>query len=108
MFKYLQIAIGLWLSTVGTAGIATAYCPCKICCGPKACGVTASGHKIRPGDKFVAADKSIPFGTLITVPGYNNGKPVPVLDRGGAIKGDHYDVFFPTHKEALKWGVRKF
>jgi len=27
-----------------------------------------------------------------------------VIDRGGAIKGDKLDVFFPTHQEALKWG----
>jgi len=26
------------------------------------------------------------------------------LDRGGAIKGDKLDVFFPTHEEALAWG----
>jgi 3D (Asp-Asp-Asp) domain-containing protein len=107
MYKeaFVYLAIGLWLPTMGTAAIATAYCPCKKCCGPKACGITASGHKIRPGDKFVAADKSIPFGTMVTIPGYGR---VPVLDRGGKIKKGHYDVYFPTHKEALQWGVKKF
>jgi len=76
------------------------------CCGKYADGVTASGHKIRQGDVFVAAPKDIPFGTLLTVPGYNNGKPVKVLDRGGAITSGRLDVFFHTHKAALEWGVR--
>lgn len=84
----------------------SAYCPCEICCGRWADGVTASGHVIQPGDKFVASPKNVPFGTMFTVPGYNNGKPVPASDRGGAIKGNRFDVFFPTHQEALNWGVQ--
>lgn len=85
----------------------TAYCPCAKCCGKYADGVTANGHRIRPGEWFAAADKSLPFGTMIAIPGYNDGRPVPVWDRGGAIKGDRLDVFFPTHKEALQWGVKQ-
>lgn len=83
----------------------TAYCPCKKCCGRWSDGVTASGHKIQSGDRFVAADKSIPFGMMITIPGYGT---VPVLDRGGAIKGNRIDVYFDTHQEALEWGVQYF
>lgn len=79
----------------------SAYCPCSKCCGKYADGVTASGHKIKKGDKFCAAPKNIPFGTILEIPGY--GK-VPVLDRGGVIKGNKIDVYFDTHKEALKWG----
>lgn len=82
----------------------TAYCPCELCCGEYADGVTASGHVIRPGDKFVAADPTIPFGMELDVPGYG---VVPVLDRGEAITGRKLDVFFPTHVEALVWGRRK-
>lgn len=58
------------------------------------------------GGRFVAADRSLPFGTLVRVPGYADGEPVPVLDRGGAIRNDRLDVFFPSHDEALEWGVR--
>jgi len=84
----------------------TAYCPCSKCCGKYADGVTANGHKIMPGDVFVAAPKNIPFGTEMVVEGYNSGKPVKVLDRGGAITAGRLDVFFPTHKAALEWGVQ--
>jgi 3D (Asp-Asp-Asp) domain-containing protein len=84
----------------------TAYCPCEKCCGEYADGQTASGHDIQPGDTFVAADRKYPFGTEMVIPGYNNTKPVKVLDRGGAIKGDCLDLFFHSHQQALEWGVR--
>jgi len=84
----------------------TAYCPCQKCCGKYSDGVTAHGHKIRPGDAFVAADKEYPFGTEMIIAGYKNGQPVKVLDRGGTIRGNRLDVFFYSHEEALKWGVR--
>jgi len=79
----------------------TAYCPCRICCGPRACGVTASGR--RAEGLIVAADRSIPFGTRVSVPGYG---VATVADRGGAIVGDRLDVLFASHKEAKAWGVR--
>jgi 3D (Asp-Asp-Asp) domain-containing protein len=84
----------------------TAYCPCPICCGEYSDGITACGHKIQPGDTFVAADGRYPFGTEMLIPGYSNNQPVKVLDRGGAIKGNKLDVFFATHQEALEWGVK--
>ena len=98
----------------------TAYCPCKQCCGwtrtwwgkpvhakgpnagtRKKVGVTASGEKARPG--IVAAPASVPFGTIVDVPGYGRAK---VADRGGAIQGDRLDVFFKNHRNALEWGRR--
>jgi 3D (Asp-Asp-Asp) domain-containing protein len=84
----------------------TAYCPCEKCCGPFADGITANGHKIQPGDVFVAADSRYPFETELIIPGYNGSKPVKVLDRGGAIKGNRIDVFFHKHEQALQWGVQ--
>ena len=83
----------------------TAYCPGACCCGAYADGITASGHVIKPGDRFVAAPKNIPFGTMIVIPGYGR---VPVLDRGGAIKRGKLDLYFSTHREALNWGVKYF
>ena len=79
----------------------SAYCPKKCCCEIYSDGITASGHIIQPGDKFVAAPPHIPFGTMIDIPGYGR---VPVLDRGGAIRGNKLDVFFDDHEAALQWG----
>jgi len=86
----------------------TAYCGCKKCCGSHAQGLTASGKPISYNDgHFVAADKKLfKFGAKLQVPGYADGQPVEVIDRGGAIKGSHIDVFFPTHEQARQWGRR--
>lgn len=99
----------------------TAYCPCKKCCDwdrtwkgqpvfaaggqkgrPKEIGITANGSMARRGT--IAADPSIPFGTHMHVPGYGNGI---VKDRGGAIRGNHIDLYFQSHSQALKWGTQK-
>lgn len=93
-----------WTGTVTME--VTAYCPCKKCCGRNARGVTASGQKVTSyGGRFVSADtRVLPFYTWVIVPGYNGGKPVPVLDRGSSRIGNRMDVFFPTHAQALQWG----
>jgi len=65
--------------------------------------MTASGKKARVGT--IAADTSLyPFGTVMHVPGYGYAR---VEDRGGAIKGQHIDLFFKSHKDALRWGKKK-
>jgi len=89
--------------------IVTAYCPCKICCGKHAKGITASGKNVRYNrGKFVAADiRLLPFGTRLTIPGYASNRPVEVIDKGGAIKGNKLDVFFKTHEQAKKWGKQE-
>ena len=102
--------------------LTTGYCPCGICCNwrhswlfgrpvyasglkegkPKAVGITASGTRARPGT--IAADTArYPFGTTMYVPGYGYGR---VEDTGGDIKGDHIDLFFGRHADALQWGRR--
>lgn len=73
----------------------TYYCPCAICCGVET-GITASGARAISGIT-VAADPSIPFGTEL----YIDGQKYIVQDRGGAIKGNHIDIFCDTHQEAL-------
>jgi 3D (Asp-Asp-Asp) domain-containing protein len=84
----------------------TAYCACRRCCGKYANGRTASNHRIRRGDVFVASDKKYRFGTKMVIPGYNNSQAVKVLDRGRVIKGNRLDVFIPSHRRARKWGVK--
>jgi 3D (Asp-Asp-Asp) domain-containing protein len=89
--------------------LTTAYCPCRKCCGRHSDGKTASGRSIRTnGSMFVAADtRYLPFGTKLSIPGYYQGAPVPVLDRGGRIKGPRrLDLFFMSHARARRWGRR--
>ena len=97
----------------------TGYCKCGKCCGwerniflqpvfssgpnkgkPKEVGITASGTKADIGT--IAADPLYyPFGTIMYIPGYGWGC---VEDVGGAIKGQHIDLFFKSHKKALERG----
>lgn len=87
---------------------ATAYCPCAICCGKYANGVTATGRNANtPG---VAVDpKVIRLGSRLDIPGYrrSNGTWILADDTGGAIKGNRIDVRFETHEEARQWGRRR-
>ncbi|MGD9691863.1 MAG: 3D domain-containing protein [Phycisphaerales bacterium] len=87
----------------------TAYSPDWRSCGEFADGYTATMKSVwTNGGRLVAADpKVLPMGTMISVPGYADGEVVPVLDKGGAIKGRRLDVLYPTHEIARKWGVQK-
>ncbi len=89
--------------------VVTAYSPDSRSCGDSADGITATLHSVETnGFKLVAADPTVlAYGSMITVPGYDSDRVVPVLDCGGAIKGRRLDVLFPTHEAARKWGVRK-
>ena len=102
----------------------TGYCNCGACCnwhrtwfglgspvistGPgagrhKDVGRTSSGAEARRGT--IAADVSrYPYGTIVEIPGYVLGR---VEDTGGAIKGDHMDLWFPDHDAALRWGRQR-
>lgn len=87
----------------------TAYAPDARSCGDFADGLTASLKSVWTNNgHLVAADtRVLPFGTMLSIPGYAGDRIVPVLDRGGAIKGGRLDVMFPTHRAALEWGVRR-
>ncbi|MEM1213426.1 MAG: 3D domain-containing protein [Planctomycetota bacterium] len=89
--------------------LTTAYSPDEQSCGIFADGITASGYSVYTnGMALVAADtRLLPFGTLVSIPGYNDGQPVPVLDRGGKIKGNRLDLLYPTHERALQWGAQR-
>ena len=88
---------------------ATAYCSCEKCCdkdpSDKWYGITATGKRARWGT--VAVDKRvIKLGSRLRIKGY----PDTIFraeDVGGAIKGNRIDVWFPSHREALKFGVQK-
>ena len=82
----------------------TGYCPCKICCGEWANGLTYTGDKA--GFGCVAIDPKngpLKMGQRVYIVGYGYGV---CNDIGDAIKGWEADVCFDTHQEALDWGVR--
>ena len=88
---------------------ATAYCSCKKCCDKdpsnKWYGITASGRKAGWGT--VAVDRRlIKLGSRLRIEGF----PKTVFradDVGGAIKGKHIDLWFPSHRKALEFGRQK-
>ena len=86
----------------------TSYAPDRRCCWPFAGTTTASGASVHTNaGRLVAADTQIiPFHCLVSVPGYDHSRPVPVLDRGGAIRGYRLDVLQPTFQRASDWGNR--
>lgn len=86
----------------------TGYSPDARSCGQFADGQTATLHSVTTNaGRLVAADtKVLPFGSMLSIPGYADEMVVPVLDRGGAIKGQRLDLLFPTHEAAIQWGVR--
>jgi 3D (Asp-Asp-Asp) domain-containing protein len=87
--------------------VATAYCPCEICCGkwalnrPDGIVYTASGAIAEEG-VTIAADWSVYSpGTILYIEGIGERT---VQDRGGAISGQKIDVFFNSHEDALRFG----
>lgn len=80
----------------------TAYCTCEKCCGEWADGITATGTDATPGRTIAVDPKVIPLGSTV----YINGTEYIAEDIGGAIKGNRIDVLFPTHQEALEFGVQ--
>lgn len=81
----------------------TAYCPCEICCGQWSNTenpVTASGNPAVEG-VTIAAPSEFAFGTELVIDGHT----YVVQDRGGAITGNHLDVYFSTHEKALNFAM---
>ena len=99
-------------------GNITGYGPdCRGCSG-----ITASGYNVKNNiyyyDKeygkirIVAADKSIPFGSIIKITDLKNKDDILaiVLDRGGAIgfkKSVYFDLLYKSEKETNSFGKQK-
>ncbi|MDR7239042.1 3D (Asp-Asp-Asp) domain-containing protein [Neobacillus drentensis] len=82
---------------------ATAYtASCEGCSG-----ITKTGINIKdnPEKKVIAVDPSvIPLGSKVYVEGF--GEAI-AADTGGAIKGKRIDIFIPSERDALDFGVKK-
>lgn len=91
----------------------TAYCPCETCCGQWAIDreldengnpiiYTASGA-IAQANHTIAVDTSVlPFGSEVYVPGYGF---FVAEDTGYGVNGNHIDIYFESHDEAVSHGV---
>jgi 3D (Asp-Asp-Asp) domain-containing protein len=90
--------------------LTTGYCPCAICCGKDADGITARGRRVEqhPFGIASAPDLVTPWLTL-DIPGYGRAR---VDDTGGAMRQSakknivHLDLRFITHQVARSWGRR--
>ena len=86
----------------------TAYCPCKICCGNYSYEVTGKPNKTASGTtpsqgRTIAADWSVlPKGTKVMI----NDHVYTVEDVGGAIDGNHIDIYYEKHADAKAFGVQ--
>lgn len=63
-------------------------------------GITASGIKVQE-KRTIACPPEFPFGAKIEIEGLGT---YVCEDRGGAIKGNHIDIFVKTKAEAFKFG----
>ncbi len=100
--------------------VATAYCPCRICCGVRAVGLTADGTDVREWPYGIAVDPcQIDYGTPIIVPrgeGYLDRRSDRIFyadDTGGIIRRKtrstgtiHIDLRFKTHWSAERYGKK--
>lgn len=93
--------------------VATAYCPCAKCCGSYAYNrpldengepivYTATGTRATQGRTIAVDPRVIPYGTHVLV----NGQEYVAEDCGGAIKGQHIDVYFSNHEDAAAFAVQ--
>jgi 3D (Asp-Asp-Asp) domain-containing protein len=78
---------------------ASAYTAAADECG-KSDGITASGLKVNE-KRTLACPKEYPFGTKISIEGMGEYR---CEDRGGAIKGNHFDIYVDTKSEAFAFG----
>lgn len=102
------------VSNVGSGEVSfygklTGYGPdCKGCGGRASCnGQNVKNGNIYYNDKqygklrILAADRSVPCGSVVRVNninGYSGPVMAVVLDRGGAIRGNHLDLLFETQR----------
>ncbi len=73
----------------------------------------AMGNRLDPSKRTIAAPKSVPFGTKVTIKDTGtsrDGQTYTVTDRGGAITIKngvyHFDILMGSNSECNNWGVR--
>ena len=78
---------------------------CRGCSGTTAMGVDVRHTTQYKGYRVVAADRSVPFGTIMRIT-LEDGTVINaiVADRGGGIKGKRLDVLVASYDEAIRLG----
>lgn len=79
----------------------TAYCPCRACSegwGRHTC----TGAMATAGHTVAVDPRVIPYGSKLMI----NGVIYTAEDRGGAVRGNHIDIFFNTHAETRQHGTQ--
>ena len=79
----------------------THYCPCSICCGPYANGITSTGVTATTNHTIAVDPSQIPYGSKVVI----NGQVYVAEDCGGAIKTNCIDIYVATHEEGESKGV---
>lgn len=79
----------------------THYCPCSICCGPYADGITSTGVTAVTNHTIAVDPTQIPYGSKVVI----NGQVYVAEDCGGAIKKNCIDIYVATHAEGENKGV---
>lgn len=88
------------LVSLGTFRI-THYCPCSICCGPWADGITSTGVTAVTNRTIAVDPTQIPYGSKVVI----NGQVYVAEDCGGAIKTNCIDIYVASHAEGESKGV---
>ena len=114
LFSLCHASEGRWITV-----IATAYCPCSLCCEGSADGITADGTRTDSAPYGVAASPDLPLGCHVWIPvgaGYlDASRPAErsfrVDDRGGALRSEwlrsgitRLDLRYRTHWSAQQFG----
>ncbi len=82
--------------------VSTGYDGCYACNKPYYGAPSYIGLPLARG--IVAVDPNvIPMGTRLYVEGYGNAI---AADQGNAINGNRIDLFFDSHQQASKWGIK--
>lgn len=82
-----------------TNAIITAYCACRICCGPNASGIAANGKAPVQG-VTVAGPRALPLGTRVVI-GTNR---FVIQDRTARRFDGRWDIYFEHHADAKRFG----
>ncbi len=103
MNKWKEKQVSLWKNLPrGRFTInASAYTAAADECG-KSDGITASGIRVKE-KRTLACPPRYPFGAEIQIEGYGT---FVCEDRGGAIKGNHFDIYMETKSQAFAFGRR--